>query len=123
MSSKDTKAKPGNLLAEKYTEKRATKIFNEILQDAYENDYYSIQELVLANKDKVPYSTFYHLIRRFESLKDIKTEMDAIIMSVCNRGAMVKELSTPMAIWRLKQLGEVDKVEQEITQKNITVEI
>ncbi len=123
MSSKDTQAKPGNTLAEIYSEQEAVELFETLILEAIDNDYYSIQEVLIENRDLIAYSTFYHLIKRFPVLEPKKKELDAVIMARCNRGAMVKDLSTPMAIWRLKQLGEVDKIEQEITQKNIIVEV
>jgi len=118
-----TQAKPGNTLAEKFSEQEAVELFETLIINAIENDYYSIQEALIENRDLVPYSTFYYLIKKYPVLEGKKKELDAVIMARCNRGAMIKDLSTPMAIWRLKQLGEVDKMEQEITQKNITVEV
>lgn len=109
MSSKDTQAKPGNKLAEKFSEQEAVELFESLIVKAIDNDYYSIYEVLIENRDWIPRSTFYYLIKKYPVLDSKKKELDTVIMARCNRGAILKDLSTPMAIWRLKQFGEVDK--------------
>ena len=111
MNGEETRFKIGNKDSEKWTEEEANSVFKEILERAVDNEYYSIQETILESRDLIPYSTFFYLINKFPDLDNYKKELNAIVISRVNKGAITNELNSTACIWRMKQLGETDRTE------------
>lgn len=113
-------APKGNKYTEKYTSEKAEELLIKAKEYAMSTrDCFSIQEAIL--HVGLPISTFYNLIKKHDVLEDIKKDIDAIIISKVNKGAILGDFNATACIWRMKQLGETDKQEIEQTNKNIDI--
>lgn len=111
-------AQIGNKLAEKYTIDEVLPVFEEIIEEAKQGKYLSIQEAVM--RSPYPRSVFYYLCDKFDVLDNIKKELNDIIIAIINRRGLEGEYNATSSIWRMKQLGETDKTEVTQTVNNIT---
>jgi len=106
-------APKGNQYTRKYTEEEAVRLFTEGLEWAKSSeDCLCIQDIILHTG--IPTTTFFDLPKQFDVLKSIKKDMHSAIISRINKGAVNSEFAAAPAIWRLKQMGESE-------QQNINV--
>jgi hypothetical protein len=106
-------AQKGNRFNEKYPLPEWKRIFEEMVEDAYNNeDVLCVQDLFV--KRKISSSTFYDLCKKHKELESLKEDMQNIIVARINRGGLLSLYNPTMSIWRMKQLGEVDR--QDINQ-------
>ena len=111
-------APEGNKYTQKYTEEDAVELFIKGLEYAEsQHDCYSLADAI--KHTEIPYSTYDYLAERYEVLGRIKKDTKTEVSRRINKGALLSELQPASAIWRLKQLGEVDS--KEIKQTNIDV--
>lgn len=104
-------AEIGNKYAQEWTLENALPRFEDTLKFALddEKNCLCMQEAVM--QSGIPSRTFYQLSKDHKVLQDIRAEInDAIIIRV-NRGAMKGDLKETSSIFRMKQLGERDKLE------------
>ena len=106
-------APKGNQYTRKYTEEEATEIFLRGAEWAKSSEDCLCLEDVILHLD-IPASSFYYLVKEYNVLESIKKEMHIAIISRINKGAVNSEYAAAPAIWRLKQMGESD-------QQNINV--
>ena len=112
-------AEKGNRYAEKHSIEEWKDIFEDIYKKAIKGKYLSLQQAFI--ESDVRPSTYKWLVNKYEVLANIKNDIaDAVAMKI-NKGGLNGDFNPAMSIWRLKQLGEVDK--QEIEQKTTTVEL
>ena len=98
-------APKGNQYTRKYTEEIAIDLFEQALEYAKTNkNCLCIQDARLYIK--LPNVSFYDLLKQFKVLKSIKKEIDDVIISRINNGALNNNYNTTASIWRMKQLGE-----------------
>lgn len=109
----------GNTNAQKYTEEEAVELFNKMFEYAKTDKCYCIQDAFL--EIGVPCTTFYHLINKYPSVKSIKRDIDSVIISKINKGALFNEMNPTASIWRMKQLGEEEK--KNVIQINSSIEL
>lgn len=106
-------AAKGNDYARKYTLEDAVDIFEQGAEwAAIDEDALCIQDVFLWMK--MPCSTFNALVREHKVLASIKEDMQSSIISRVNAKALTSGFAAAPAIWRLKQMGESD-------QQNINV--
>ena len=104
----------GNQYNKIYTERVAILLFEKALKYAQENkNCLCMQDAVAAST--ICQSTFYYLCEQFENLKKIKVEINSIIIRRINKGDLTNKYNVTAAIWRMKQLGETDRHETDIT--------
>lgn len=111
-------APEGNKYNEIYTLEKELPIFEKILEESKEGKYLSIQEAVMHS----PYSRrcFYYICDRFEDLHSIKEDINDTIIAVVNRSALEGNYNATASIWRMKQLGELDRKELTQTITDVT---
>jgi len=110
-----TSFKKGDKAAEKWTLSEAKMVFTELIDIVVKDeDFLSFQDVTLYN-DKIPYSTFYYLLNKFPILDSFKKQLNDIIISRVNKGALKGDYVSTPAIWRMKQLGEKDQQFQDLT--------
>ena len=102
-------------LAEKYTKEEAVELFWEIAEKCIEGEFLSIQECQMASK--LPPSTFYKLAEMYPEVEDAKRQMNDAIIATVNRKGLENKFNPTAAIWRMKNLGETDKKEVDMTVK------
>lgn len=124
MSNKDKKNITsfdfGNKAAEKYTKQEAEKIIIDIINNSIDNnDILCLQDAYL--KSNILHSTFYYLLGKFPELNKYKKDIQNIIISRINNKALKSEFNPASSIWRMKQLGEKDKTETDITTKGESI--
>lgn len=118
MANKDKKNKTsfdvGNKAAEKWTFAEAENKFIEIRTNAEINtEVLCLQDAYL--KMEMYGSTFHYLIEKFPVLEIYKKDIADIVVSRINKNALQNEFNATASIWRMKQLGEKDKTETDIT--------
>lgn len=106
-------AAKGNDYARKWTEDEAIEVFIEGLNFADDDDDALCIEDVFKHME-MPKTTFYDLIKQFDVLNSIKGDMNSAIVRRVNAAALKSGFAAAPAIWRLKQMGESD-------QQNINV--
>ena len=100
----------GNKYGQKYSEEDAMVLFIKAAEYAKADDNcLSVQDAVI--HIDIPHSTFYDLALRHKALDNIKKEINNLVIARINRGALLNKMNATAAIWRSKQLGEVDKTE------------
>lgn len=105
----------GSKLNKKYELDELITIFEGLAQECIDGNYLCIQECQMHSG--MPPSTFYDVAKKHPELEDAKRQMnDAIIVNV-NRMGLESKFNPTMAIWRMKNLGEKDKSEVDITHK------
>lgn len=108
-------APKGNRYNEKNTMDEWREIFETMLDDAYEgNEILCVQDLFV--KYRISSSTFYDLCKKHKDLESTKKDIQNIIIARINKGGLNSTYNTTAAIWRMKQLGEVDR--QDINQNH-----
>ena len=110
----------GNEEQLKYSLETAKNSFMGILDFALQNKSYSVEEAIIMS-GIIPYSTFYHLLKRYPELEAIKQDIFSVIRMHVNRLGMDGHINATLSIWRLKQLGETDKQERIIEDKRDNV--
>ncbi len=110
-------AEIGNQYARKYTKEEAIKEFMEA------HEYAMLDKECLCIQDAfihigMPSSTFYNLCNEFDVLEAIRKDISCFVLSRINRMGLTHETNATMSIWRMKQLGETDKVETTNINKN-----
>ena len=110
-------APKGNKYTQEWTLENAQPRFEDALKYAMENDEcLCLQDAIF--QTGIPVSTFKYLVANQKVLASIKEEiMSAIIIRV-NKRAIKNEAPAAAAIWRMKQLGEID--EQHVNQTGNT---
>lgn len=109
----------GNKLAEKHTLEEWIAIFEGIYEKAMNGEFLSLQQAFI--ESNVRPSTATWLVDKHRVLATIKKDIGDAIANTINKGGLNMKFNPAMSIWRLKQLGEVDK--QTIEQNNTTVEL
>jgi len=103
----------GNKAAEKWTKEEAIKIMNQILHNSIkDNKILCLQDAYLSVN--MMNSTFYYLLDKFDVLGNYKKDIQDIIISRINKQALKGQFNAASSIWRMKQLGEKEKSEQDI---------
>jgi len=103
----------GNKAAEKWTEENAHHILKEMRKVAQEdNDCLSLQDAIHAVG---LYSTgLNYLIEKFPVFENTKKDIENLILARINKQALKNQFNAASSIWRMKQLGEKEKSEQDI---------
>ena len=105
----------GNKAAEKWTLDEVRAIFLQMLENACKDD--SILCLQDAIRSVNLYmSSINYLIDKFPVFETLKTDINSVIISRINKGALTGEFNPTAAIWRMKQSGETDQ--QQINHQN-----
>ena len=104
----------GNNAHEKWNLEDSKELFLKALKYANDdNDCLCIQDAIYYIK--LPSSTFYNLIKRFSELDDIKRDINDSIIRRINKGALKTTFNTTASIWRMKQLGESETINTDVT--------
>ena len=104
----------GNNAHEKWSIEDAKELFLKALKYANDdNDCLCIQDAIY--HIKLPSSTFYNLIKRFSELEYIKRDINDSIIRRINKGALKTTFNTTASIWRMKQLGESETINTDVT--------
>lgn len=93
-------------------------MFIAALEYAENQDCLSLQEAI--KHIEMPSSTFYDLADQFEVLERIKKDILNAVLIRINRGSLTGGYNPTAGIWRMKQLGEVEKSE---TKHDATIHI
>jgi hypothetical protein len=118
-------AEKGNKYAQIWTEDEAKELFMKGLNYAKSNT----QCLHLADaiyETGIPYSTYDYLAEKHKVLGLIKKDTKMEVLRRINRGTLDGSYPPASGIWRMKQLGESDKLETKTELsgvKGIKVEI
>lgn len=125
MSKNSTSFKKGNIVAASWTLQSATDMFERALRNT-ENEDLKIASLTDVWRSVGVYkSTIKHLLERFPELQDYRDDINDMIINKLHKGAIVGRYKAAPVIWRFKQMGETDKVENtniEI-QKKVVVKL
>lgn len=100
----------GNKYTQEWTLDNAMCRFEDALKYATENEScLCIQDAIL--QSGIPSRTFYYLADNHEVLRDIKQEINDLVIIRVNKLALDRLNPCPAApaIWRMKQLGERDE--------------
>lgn len=113
----------GHKINQEWTLENAGPRFQDALQYAEKNENcLCLQDAIYYSA--IPYTTFYYLADNHDMLNSLKSDiMNAIIRRI-NRLALTNRAAAAAAIWRMKQLGEIDM--QNINQfnsSNINIEV
>ena len=97
---------------EKWTLEEAQKAFNVMYENAQiDSEILCLQDAYMAFPMRG--STFHYLIEKFPSLEKYKKDIQDVVISRINKGALRGDYVSTPAIWRQKQLGERDTQYQE----------
>jgi hypothetical protein len=107
--------KKGSKLHQKYELKDLIVVFEELAQKCIEGEYLSMQECQMHSG--LPHRTFYDVVTKYPELEDSKKQMNDAIIANVNRMALNNKFNPTASIWRMKNLGEKDRSEVEVTQK------
>jgi len=101
---------------EKWTEKAVFEILFKMLENAEKDEnILCLQDAIISVK--LYSSSLTYLIDKFPKFVNIKSDIQNVITSRINKNALTGEFNATASIWRMKQLGEVDK--QEVKTHNI----
>lgn len=106
----------GSQLNQKHNKADLIVLFEELAQKCIDGEYLSIQECQM-NSGLVP-STFYNVAEKYPELEDSKRQMNDAIIANVNRMALGNKFNATASIWRMKNLGEKDKTEVDMTVKD-----
>lgn len=109
----------GNKHAEKHSLEEWVAIFEGIYEKAMNGEFLSLQQAFI--ESDVRPSTATWLVDKHRVLATIKKDIGDAIANTINKGGLNSKFNPAMSIWRLKQLGEVEK--QIIEQSNTTIEL
>ena len=102
--------KIGNKDAEKWTEDAVYDIFSRMLRVAESDDDVLCMQDVLKHPDiKLYRSGLDYLVGKFPDFGKYKRDIQDVIISRVNRGAIKGDFAGTPAIFRMKQLGEEDR--------------
>jgi hypothetical protein len=102
--------KIGNKEAEKWTEDAVYDIFSRMLKVAESDDNVLCMQDVLKHPDiKLYRSGLDYLVGKFPDFGKYKRDIQDVIISRVNRGAIKGDFAGTPAIFRMKQLGEEDR--------------
>jgi len=106
----------GNKDAEKWTEDVVRDYFDKMLANTKdeEQDILSIQDAIASVG--LYRSSVDYLVNKFPVFGNLKKDLQDIIIARINKGALKGDYVPTPAIFRMKQLGEIDG--QEINHKN-----
>lgn len=125
MTKNITSFKKGNLAQSSWTRESCLDMLERALRNI-ENKEVTTESLtdVWRSVGIFP-STAHHLRKRFNDLDYIFKDVEDLIKNVLHKGAIHKRYNVAAVIWRLKQMGEVDKIETENTniEKKVTLTI
>lgn len=102
----------GNKAAEKWTEAEVKKTIEQMRENAHKDSEILCLQDAIFSVDLYS-SGLNYLIDKFPVFENIKKDIQDIIISRINKGALKGDLTPSPAIWRMKQCGEKDKVETE----------
>jgi hypothetical protein len=120
IGNEKTQFKKGNRDAEKWSIEDAEKLFLKALEFANDSDECLCVEDAI-HHSKIPYTTFYDLAKKHTVLNNIKKDINKAILRRINKKGLKGDFNPAMSIWRLKQLGEVEK--QVVEQQNTNIEL
>jgi len=100
----------GNKEAEIWDEEQVRKVFNQMVVNTIEDkDILSLQDAILSVN--LYSSSINYLVEKFPVFETIKKDIQDIIVSRVNKGAIKGEFNPASSIWRMKQCGEVERSE------------
>ena len=103
----------GNKAAEKWTEEEARLALEEAFLNAWKSkDILCVQDAFMSIEMRP--TTAHYLINKFPVLEDIKKDINDVVISRINKGALEGDYQPASSIWRMKQLGERDTQYQEV---------
>ena len=105
----------GNKAALKWTEDEAREVFIKMMNNAKDDEDILCMQDAIMSVDLYPSSVTY-LMEKFPVFATLKADINSIVISRINRGALKGTFSAAPAIWRMKQSGETD--EQKINHQN-----
>lgn len=111
-------APKGNKYTQKYTEEKAYDLFIKGLEYA-ETDTECLSLADAIKHTTIPYSTYDYLAEKYEVLGLIKKDTKTEITRRINSNALKGKFNATSSIWRMKQLGELDKTEVTNVNHNI----
>lgn len=109
------RVKSGSKLNQKYTKSEVIGVFEKLADQCIAGEYFSIQECQMYSGMRP--RTFYEYAEKYPELEDIKQQMNDAIIANINRGALKGDFNPASAIWRMKNLGERDKSEVDVSVK------
>lgn len=117
-------APKGNKYAQIWDEENAKPEFLHALHYAATDTRCLCLEDAIA-QTKIPYSTYDYLAIKYEVLGQIKKDTKIEVKRRINKGALEGDFNPASGIWRMKQLGEVDKqeIDQNINSNNLKIEV
>ena len=106
-------AAEGNRYAEKHSIEEWEKIFETIYQEAKQGKFLSLQQAFI--ESDVRPSTERWLCSKYKVLATIKKDIADAIANEINKGGLKSKFNPAMSIWRLKQLGESETINTDVT--------
>jgi hypothetical protein len=117
-------APKGNKYAQIWDEENAMPEFLKALHYAAKDPRCLCLEDAI-HQTEIPYSTYDYLALKYEVLGRIKKDTKIEVKRRINKGALEGDYNPASGIWRMKQLGEVDKqeIDQNIKSNELTVTV
>lgn len=109
-------AEIGNKYAQKWTKDEAYPLFIKGLKYAQKSTL-CLHLADAINQTGIPYSTYDYLAEKHKVLGTIKKDTKIEVLRRVNKGTMEGDYTPAAGIWRMKQLGETDRVDQNITHR------
>ena len=122
MNGEETRFKPGNKAAEKWTEWEIEHVFEKMYLNACQD------EKILCFSDACKSVDFRdshidYFIKKFPVFENTKKDIQKRIVSRINKGALEGDYHATAAIWRQKMLGEREVQHVEQTNTNLNVDL
>ena len=97
----------GNKAALKWTESEVRALFEKMLLNARNDDgILCIQDAIMSVD--LYMSSVNYLIEKFPVFESLKADINNVIISRINKGALTGQFNPTASIWRMKQSGEKD---------------
>lgn len=97
----------GNKAALKWTEEEVRALFERMLLNARNNDdILCIQDAIMSVD--LYMSSVNYLVEKFPVFESLKADINNVIISRINKGALTGQFNPTASIWRMKQSGEKD---------------
>ena len=106
-------APEGNKYGEKHTLDEWIEIFEGIYDKAIEGEFLSLQQAFI--ESDVRPSTATWLVNKHKALATIKKDIGEAIINTINKGGLKSKFNPAMSIWRMKQLGENETINTDVT--------
>ncbi len=106
-------AAEGNRYGEKHTLDEWIEIFEGIYDKAIEGEFLSLQQAFI--ESDVRPSTATWLVNKHKALATIKKDIGEAIVNTINKGGLKSKFNPAMSIWRMKQLGESETINTDVT--------